>query len=111
MEGTRKSSRFETNEDVKIADQPSEQMEGTDRVVARDAFLNKGMSSNLFSLFSSDNDVIIDIATKLGVQLGSSCVDSASNTELIKFLELTRNNLVIQSVKNIDINPCIGVSD
>jgi hypothetical protein len=55
--------------------------------------------------------VIIDIATKLGVQLGSSCVDSASNTELIKFLELTRNNLVIQSVKNIDINPCIGVSD
>jgi hypothetical protein len=93
MEGTRKSSRFETNDDVKIADM------AIARVVARDAFLNKGMSSNPFSLFNSDNDVLIDITSKLGVELGPPYVESAYNIELTKSLELTRNNLVIQSIK------------
>lgn len=104
MEGTRKSSRFETNDDVKIVDK------ATTRAMARDAFLNKGMSSNPFSLFNSDNDVLMDIALKLGVELGSSNVESASILDLIKSLELTKNNLVFQSIKNnSDINPSIDL--
>jgi hypothetical protein len=104
VEGTRRSSRLVTNDEVKIADK------ATARAMAKDAFINKGMSSNPFSLFNSDNTVLMDIASNLGIEVGSSYADSVSNLDLIKSLEFTRNNLVIQSVKdNHDINPSVDL--
>lgn len=102
VEGTGKSSRLEANEDAKIADK------ATSRAEAKDAFLYKGMSSNPFSIFTC-NDLIINIAGKIGVELGPSCDDVSANLDLIKSLELTRNNLDIQSFKkNHEVNPIIG---
>lgn len=102
VEGTGKSSRLEANEDAKIADK------ATSRAEAKDAFLYKGMSSNPFSVFTC-NDLIINIAGKIGVELGPSCDDVSANLDLIKSLELTRNNLYIQSFKkNHEVNPIIG---
>jgi hypothetical protein len=49
VEGTRKCSRFETGEDVKIVDK------ATTRAKAKAAFLNKGTSSNPSSLINVDN--------------------------------------------------------
>jgi hypothetical protein len=47
LEGIRKSTRLEANEDIKITDK------AISRAVAKDAFLNKGMSSNPFSVLST----------------------------------------------------------
>jgi hypothetical protein len=94
VEGIRRSSRLETNDEMKIVDK------ATMRAMAKDAFINKGMSSNPFFVFNTDNFVLMDIASNLGIELGSSFTDSVANLELIKSLELSRKNLVIQSVKN-----------
>lgn len=103
VDGTRKCSRFEAADDMKIADK------ATTRAVARDAFLNKGMSSNPFSLINADNYLLI-IADKLGAGMGVSSVDAVTNLELIKSLEVTRNSLVAQFVNNCDdSNNCRGV--
>jgi hypothetical protein len=54
--------------------------------------------------------LLIDIYDKLGICLGVSFIDVVTNLELIKSLELTRNNLVAQSVKKcVDSNDCWGV--
>jgi hypothetical protein len=104
VDGTRKCSRFEVADDMKIADK------ATTRAVARDAFLNKGMSSNPFSLINADNYLLISVADKLGVGLGVSSADVVTNLELIKSLEVTRNSLVAQFVNNCDdSNNCRGV--
>jgi hypothetical protein len=84
VDGVRKSSRLEKNDDVKVADK------AISRAEAKDAFLNKGMCSDSFSLLDSNNDDLIDIANKLGVSLGPSDSDAIDNLELIKDLELSR---------------------
>jgi hypothetical protein len=96
-EGVRRSSRLESSEEVKIADKAAA------RAMAKDAFINKGMSYNPFSVLNTDNDVLFDVANRLGVELGSSFDDAVENLNLIKSLELSRKNLVVQSVKiNVD---------
>ncbi|KAL5682052.1 hypothetical protein ACJX0J_008437, partial [Zea mays] len=72
-EGVRRSSRLESNDEMKIADK------ATTRAMTKDAFINKG------------------------VELSSSVNDAMENLNLIKSLELSRKNLVVQSVKcNVD---------
>jgi hypothetical protein len=41
----------------------------------------------------------MDVAHKIGVDLGSSLNDAVENLNLIKSLELSRKNLVVQSVR------------
>jgi hypothetical protein len=94
VEGIRRSSRLESNGEMKIADKAAT------RAMAKDAFINKGMSSNPFSVLNTDNSVLMDIASNLGIELGPSFTDSVENLELIKSLELSRKNLAIQSVKS-----------
>jgi hypothetical protein len=64
VEGTRKSSRLEANDDIRITDK------AINRAEAKDAFLNKGNNPNPFSILNSENNLLIDIAKKLGVNLG-----------------------------------------
>jgi hypothetical protein len=42
----------------------------------------------------------MDVALKLGVELGSSFNEVVENLEFIKSLELSRKNLAVQSVKS-----------
>ncbi|PWZ37968.1 hypothetical protein Zm00014a_006286, partial [Zea mays] len=92
-EEVRRSSRLESTKEMKIADKASA------RAMAKDAFLNKGTSYNPFSVLNTDNVVLMDVAHKIGVDLGSSFNDAMENLNLIKSLELSRKNLVVQSVK------------
>jgi hypothetical protein len=94
VEGIRRSSRLESNDEMKIADK------ATARAMAKDMFINKGTSSNPFSVLNSDNDVrLMNVVHKLGVELGSSYNEAVEILDLIKSLELSRKNLVVQSVK------------
>jgi hypothetical protein len=96
-EGVRRSSRLESSEEMKIADKAAA------RAIAKDAFINKGTSYNPFSVLNIDNAVLMDVAHKIGVDLGSSFNDAVENLNLIKSLELSRKNLVVQSVRiNVD---------
>jgi hypothetical protein len=102
VEGVRRSSRLESNDEMKIADK------STARAMAKDAFINKGTSYNPFSVLNIDNVVLMDVAHKLGVELGSSFNEAVENLDLIKSLELSRKNLVVQSVKcNFDPNKSV----
>jgi hypothetical protein len=92
-DGIRKSSRLEKNDDMKVADK------AISRAEAKDAFLNKGMYTNSFSLLDTNNDDLLDIANKLGVSLGPSETAAINNLESIKDLELSRKILAIQSYK------------
>jgi hypothetical protein len=97
VEGVRRSSRLESTEEMKIADKAAA------RAMAKDAFINKGTSYNPFSVLNTDNAVLMDVAQKIGVELGSSFNDAVENLNLIKSLELSRKKLVVQSVKfNVD---------
>jgi hypothetical protein len=60
-EGIRKSSRLEKNEDIKVADK------AISRAEAKDAFLNKGMNNNPFSLLNASNENLFDISNRIGV--------------------------------------------
>jgi hypothetical protein len=96
-EGVRRSSRLESNDERKIADKAAA------RVMAKDAFINKGTSYNPFFVLNTDNAVLMDVSHKIGVELGSSFNDAVENLNLIKSLELSRKNLIVQSVKfNVD---------
>jgi hypothetical protein len=96
-EGVRRSSRLESTKEMKIADK------ATARAIAKDAFINKGTSYNPFYVLNTDNVVLMDVAHRIGVDLGPSFNDSVENLILIKSLELSRKNLVVQSVKiNVD---------
>jgi hypothetical protein len=98
---------LESTEEMKIADK------AVARAMAKDAFINKGTAYNPFSVLNTDNVVLMDVAHKIGVELGSSFNDAVENLNLIKSLELSRKNLVAQSVKlNVD-NPKVAciVSD
>jgi hypothetical protein len=93
-EGIRRSNRLESNDDMKIPDK------AVARAMAKDAFMNKGMNSNTFSVLNTENPVLMSIASDLGIDLGNSINESIANLELIKSLELSRNVLAIRSVKN-----------
>jgi hypothetical protein len=77
-EGVRRSSRLESSEDMKIADKAAT------RAIAKDAFINKGSSYNPFSVLNTDNVVLMDVAHRIGVDLGSSFNDAVENLNLIK---------------------------
>jgi hypothetical protein len=102
-EGIRRSIRLESNDDMKIADKAAA------RAMAKDAFINKGMNSNPFSVLNTENSVLMSIASDLGIALGNSISDSIVNLELIKSLELSRNSLAIQFVKkSVEHNLRVG---
>jgi hypothetical protein len=102
-EGIRRSIRLESNDDMKIADKAAA------RAMAKDAFINKGMNSNPFSVLNTENSVLMSIASDLGIALGNSISDSIVNLELIKSLELSRNSLAIQFVKkSVEHNLQVG---
>jgi hypothetical protein len=88
---------LEKNEDVKGADK------AISRAEAKDAFLNKGMFNNSFSLLDSKNEDLLDISNGLGVSLGPSESVAMANLDLIKDLELSRKLLAIQSCKKNNI--------
>jgi hypothetical protein len=92
-EGVRRSSRLESSEELKIDDKAAA------RAIAKDSFINKGTSYNPFSVLNTDNAVLMDVAHRIGVDLGSSFNDVVENLNLIKSLELSRKKLVVQSVK------------
>jgi hypothetical protein len=94
VEGIRRSSRLESNDEMKIADK------ATSRAMAKDAFINKGISSNPFSVLNTDNFVLMDVALNLRIELGSSFNEAMENLELIISLELSRKKLAVQSVKS-----------
>jgi hypothetical protein len=102
VEGIRRSSRLESNDEMKIADK------ATTRAMAKDAFMNKGMNSNPFSVLNTENSVLMTVAPDLGIVLGNSSTESVVNLELIKSLELSRKSLAIQSVK-IPLGPSLKV--
>ncbi|PWZ54687.1 hypothetical protein Zm00014a_015700 [Zea mays] len=102
VEGIRRSSRLESNDEMKIADK------ATTRAMAKDAFMNKGMNSNPFSVLNTENSVLMTVAPDLGIVLGNSSTESVVNLELIKSLELSRKSLAIQSVK-IPLGPSLQV--
>jgi hypothetical protein len=104
-DGIRRSSRLESNDEMKIADK------ATTRAVAKDAFMNKGISSNPFSVLNTDNSVLMDVALKLGVELGSYFNEVVENLDLIKSLELSRKILAIQSVKSSFVSNHMSVPD
>ncbi|PWZ34250.1 hypothetical protein Zm00014a_037621 [Zea mays] len=64
VEGVRRSSRLVSNDEMKIADKAAA------RAMAKDAFINKGTSYNPFSVLNTDNVVLMDVAHKIGVELG-----------------------------------------
>ncbi|PWZ52177.1 hypothetical protein Zm00014a_041484, partial [Zea mays] len=90
-DGIRKSSRLEKNEDIKVTDK------AISRAEAKDAFLNKGMNNNPFSLLNTSNENLFDISNRIGVCLGPSVSSAIANIELIKDLEMSRKILAIQS--------------
>ncbi|PWZ32474.1 hypothetical protein Zm00014a_041361 [Zea mays] len=90
-EGIRKSSRLEKNEDIKVADK------AISRAEAKDAFLNKGMNNNPFSLLNASNENLFDIFNRIGVCLGPSVSSAIANIDLIRDLEMSRKILAIQS--------------
>jgi hypothetical protein len=84
MEGTRKSTRLEANEDIKITEK------AISRAVAKDAFLNKGMSSNPFSVLNTSDNVLIEMADLLSVSLGKNDEEICLNLSDIKMVETER---------------------
>jgi hypothetical protein len=78
---------------VKVADK------AISRAEAKDAFLNKGMYTNSFSLLDTNNVDLLGIANRLGVSLGPFESTAIANLDLIKDLELSRKLLAIQACK------------
>jgi hypothetical protein len=102
VEGTRKSSRLETNEDIKITEK------AISRAVAKDAFLNKGTSSNPFSVLNSNDDTLIEIADLLNVSLGKNKEEIILNLDEIKRIE---NERLITCDSNSNFEQKVNMSD
>jgi hypothetical protein len=58
------------------------------------------MTNNPFSLLNTDNEELLVIFNKLCMSLGPSDSVTVANLELIKDLELSRKNPVMQAIKN-----------
>jgi hypothetical protein len=84
MEGTRKSTRLEANEYLKITEI------AISRAAAKDAFLNKGMSSNPFSVLSTSDNILVEMADMLNVSLGKNDEEIFLNLNDIKMIEIER---------------------
>jgi hypothetical protein len=84
MEGIRKSTRLESNEDIKIIEK------AISRVVAKDAFLNKGTSSNPFSVLNYSDISLIEIDDLLNISLGKNREEVNLNLNEIKMVEMER---------------------
>jgi hypothetical protein len=84
LEGIRKSTRLEANEDIKITDK------AISRAVAKDAFLNKGMSSNPFSVLSTSDNILVEMADLLNVSLGKNAEEVCLNMVYNKKEDLRR---------------------
>jgi hypothetical protein len=54
---------LEANEDIEITEK------AISRAVAKDAFLNKGMSSNSFSVLNTSDNFLIEMADLLSVSI------------------------------------------
>jgi hypothetical protein len=61
---------------------------------AKDAFLNKGMNFNPFTILNSDDNLLIDIAEILKMDLGSNVDEINFSLNHIKNLERDRTNLI-----------------
>jgi hypothetical protein len=85
MEGTRKSTRLESNEDIKIIEK------AISRAVAKDAFLNKGTSSNPFSVLNYSDISLIEIDDLLNISLGKNREEVNLNLNEIKMVEMERS--------------------
>jgi hypothetical protein len=85
MEGTRKSTRLEATEDIKIIEK------AISRAVAKDAFLNKGIFSNPFSILNSSDISLVEIADLLNVSLGKNMEEVNLNLNEIKMVEMERS--------------------
>jgi hypothetical protein len=85
MEGTRKSTRLESNEDIKIIEK------AISRAVAKDAFLNKGTSSNPFSVLNYSDISLIEINDLLNISLGKNREEVNLNLNEIKMVEMERS--------------------
>ncbi|PWZ46451.1 hypothetical protein Zm00014a_002350 [Zea mays] len=102
MEGTRKSTRLEANEDIKITEK------AISRAAAKDAFLNKGTSSNPFSVLNSNDDTLIEIADLLNVSLGKNKEEINLNLDEIKRIENERS-IICDSNSNFEQK--VNISD
>lgn len=69
VQGTRKSSKLEANDDIKIT------KKAISRAEARDALVNKGMNHNPFSVLNFYDSTFIKIDGKINVNLGSAKAD------------------------------------
>lgn len=85
MEGTRKSTRLESNEDIKIIEK------AISRAVDKDAFLNKGTSSNPFSVLNYSDISLIEIDDLLNISLGKNREEVNLNLNEIKMVEMERS--------------------
>jgi predicted DNA-binding protein YlxM (UPF0122 family) len=78
MEGTRKSPKLEATKYIKVPEKV------ISRAVAKYAFLNRGISSNPFSVLNSSDISLIEIADKFNVSF-------EKNREEIKMVEMERS--------------------
>ncbi|TVU42012.1 hypothetical protein EJB05_08394, partial [Eragrostis curvula] len=91
---TGKSDRLSKYEDQRVGDIAAVRAE------AKDAFLQQGNEANPFTVLNTENKILIDIASKIGVNLGNDVDSDLQNIEVIKSLEQDRINLILQSNKN-----------
>jgi hypothetical protein len=102
VEGTRKSTRLEANEDIKITEK------AISRAATKDAFLNKGTSSNPFSVLNSNDETLIEIADLLNVSLGKNKEEINLNLDEIKRMENERS---ISCDSNSNFEQKVNMSD
>lgn len=96
VQGTRKSSKLEANDDIKIT------KKAISRAEARDALVNKGMNHNPFSVLNFDDGTLIEIVGKINVNLGSTNSEIVESLNYIKSLERNRS-FMIQHHASMDI--------
>ena len=85
MEGTRKSPKLEATKDIKVPEKV------ISRAVAKYAFLNRGISSNPFSVLNSSDISLIEIADKFNVSFEKNREEVNLNLNKIKMVEMERS--------------------
>lgn len=80
-EGTRKSTRLEVAEAMKIANKAINRE-------AKDACPNKGMDTNPFTILNFDDKILLDIACMLKVNLGAT--EEEINTSLVHIKDMEK---------------------
>jgi predicted DNA-binding protein YlxM (UPF0122 family) len=85
MEGTRKSPKLEATKYIKVPEKV------ISRAVAKYAFLNRGISSNPFSVLNSSDISLIEIADKFNVSFEKNREEVNLNLNKIKMVEMERS--------------------